>query len=56
LGLEGVEQRVVIANALAEGITAMEGEAAYYSTLNSGNFGTGGGIGRRFSGRGGTFR
>jgi len=56
LGLDLVDSRVVVAPAISEGITAIEGESAYYSTLNGGGYGTGGGTGRRFSGRGGTFR
>ena len=56
LGVENTDQRVVIAPALARGITAMEGEAAYYDTLGPDGFADGGGIGRRFGGRGGTFR
>lgn len=56
LGLELVDSRVVVAPALSEGLSAIEGEAAYYGTLNSGEFATGGGTGRRFSGRGGSFR
>ena len=56
LDLDAVDQRVVIAPAFAPGITAMEGESAYYRTLDSGGFGGGGGVGRRFGGRGGTWR
>lgn len=56
LGVQPVEPRVVIGPAFAEGLTAMEGEAAYYSTLQGADFGSGGGTGRRFSGRGGSFR
>ena len=57
MGVNGVtDQRVIIAPALAAGITAMEGEAAYYRTLGYDDFGDGGGTGRRFHGRGGTFR
>ncbi|MBN1912722.1 MAG: hypothetical protein JW818_23570 [Pirellulales bacterium] len=54
LGLQAAEPRVVVAPMLAEGITAIEGESGYYSTLNSGNFE--GGTGRRFNGTGGVFR
>lgn len=57
LGVEGMDARVVVAPALAPGITAMEGEAAYYRTLedsNDGNFA--GGYGRRFGGVGGLWR
>ncbi|MBN2477243.1 MAG: hypothetical protein JXB62_21730 [Pirellulales bacterium] len=56
LGVEGADQRVAVAPALAEGITAVEGEAAYYATAVAQDFGNGGGVGRRFGGRGGTFR
>jgi hypothetical protein len=55
LGLTPIDGRVVVAPAFNEGITASEGEAAYYSTISGGNFGVGGGIGRRFGGRGGVF-
>ena len=55
LGVDDVAGRVVIASALAEGITAMEGEQAYYQTVNN-NFAEGGGAGRRFGGLGGFFR
>jgi len=55
LGVDEVEQRVVIASALADGITAVEGEQAYYQTIYT-NFGNGGGTGRRFGGVGGFFR
>ena len=56
LGVEAVDPRVVVGPAFPEGLAAMEGEAAYYSTLHGAAFGTGGGTGRRFSGRGGSFR
>jgi hypothetical protein len=56
LGVKMADGRVVVAPALAKGITAMEGEAAYYRTLDSYGFGLGGGVGRRFAGRGGIFR
>ncbi|HZZ72306.1 MAG TPA: hypothetical protein VFE24_08630 [Pirellulales bacterium] len=54
LGVVNVEDRVVVANSFAEGFTAIEGESAYYSTLN----GTvlDGGAGRRGAGGFGTFR
>ncbi len=55
LGLTPIDGRVVVAPAFNEGIDAAEGEAAYYSTTTTGNFGVGGGIGRRFAGRGGVF-
>jgi hypothetical protein len=54
LGIDRAEERVVISNAFAEGITAIEGERAYYSTLG-GTFGDGGGFGRR-GGYGGSYR
>ena len=38
LGVVNAENRVVIAPAMAEGFTAVEGEAAYYRTLNNGQF------------------
>ena len=47
-------RRVVVASALAEGISSVEGEAAYYSTLTSDNTNAGAG-GRTFSSYGGTF-
>ena len=56
LGVQVVEPRVVVGPAFPEGLTAIEGESAYYSTLNGSGFGNGGGTGRRFSGRGGSFR
>ncbi len=46
LGVEDIEERVVIAPAFPPGITAIEGEQAYYSTL-------GGGFGGGSGGRGG---
>jgi hypothetical protein len=46
LGIDKAEERVVISNAFAEGFTAIEGERAYYSTLE-GSFNEGGGYGRR---------
>ena len=56
IGVLDAEPRVVIAPAVPQGITAMEGESAYYRTLDSNTFESGGGVGRRFSGRGGTWR
>ena len=56
LGVDGADGRVVIAPALSRGISAAEGEAAYYSTAGATEFGSGGGVGRRFGGRGGAFR
>ena len=37
LGLGKIDQRVIVAPAIAEGITAIEGEAAYYSTIQAGS-------------------
>ena len=58
VGVETASPRVVVAPALAPGITAMEGEAAYYSTLHGtqGAGAFGGGYGRRFGGVGGFWR
>jgi hypothetical protein len=56
LGVQTAEPRVIIAPAFGEGLMAVEGEAAYYSVINSSDFSSGGGTGRRFSGRGGSFR
>jgi hypothetical protein len=50
LGVCKVEERVVVAPAITEGITAQEGEAAYYSTILGGN--EYGGYGGAFGGRG----
>jgi len=57
IGVDNAENRVVIANAFAEGFTAVEGESAYYSTLH-GTLDGGGGWsgGRRTNGRGATYR
>jgi len=55
LGVEQADERVVITSAYGRGLTAVEGERAYYTTLQ-GNFGGGGGVGRRFGGFGGFFR
>jgi hypothetical protein len=56
LGVQAPEPRVIVASAFPEGLSAIEGESAYYSTLHGASFGSGGGTGRRFSGRGGSFR
>jgi hypothetical protein len=57
--------RVVVASAIAEGISSVEGEAAYYTTLSSGATGAGAGAGagtgtgigaRTFSTFGGAFQ
>lgn len=57
LGVEDAEARVVVASAMTEGISAVEGERAYYSTLynGAGGYGFDGGAGR-FGGFGGFFR
>jgi hypothetical protein len=55
LGLQGVDGRVVVAPAFPEGLTASEGEAAYYSNFQA-DFNNGGGVGRAFGGRGGSYR
>ena len=52
IGVENSEKRVVIAGALAAGITSIEAEQAYQEVINDGY----GGGGRRFGGFGGTFR
>ena len=54
LGVPNIEERVVIANAFAEGFTAIEGERTYYSNIIGSRFGGGGG--RRFGGSGGMYR
>ena len=54
LGVTNAEERVVVANAFAEGFTAIEGERAYYQGIIGGGFG--GGAGRRFGGTGGMYR
>lgn len=54
LGLDRqmIEARTVVAPAFTEGLSAIEGEAAYYRTLIDGNYGNGsyGGLGRGFGG------
>ena len=55
IGVQMPAERVVIGPAFPPGLSAIEGESAYYSTIY-GDFGMGGGVGRRFGGRGGTFR
>ncbi|MGQ9503681.1 MAG: hypothetical protein ACUVQG_01250 [Thermogutta sp.] len=54
LGLDRqmIEARTVVAPAFTEGLSAIEGEAAYYRTLTDGNYGGGayGGLGRGFGG------
>ncbi len=53
---ELIQGRVGVAPAFPEGLTAIEGEAAYYSTIGADGFDRGGGAGRRCSGHGGYFR
>jgi hypothetical protein len=53
MGVVNVEGRVVVANAFAEGITAVEAENAYWNVIG-GQWGAGGG--RRFGGSGGMYR
>ena len=53
LGITNADERVVVANACAEGFTGVEGERAYFNVI-SGGFG--GGAGRRFGGTGGAYR
>lgn len=50
---ERIENRVVIAPAFVEGLNAVEGEAAYYSTFQGQFYG---GAGRRYGGHGGFWR
>src|SRR5262245_27974354 len=47
LGVQNIEERVVIANAFPEGYTGIEAENAYYNVIS--NY-FGGGAGRRFGG------
>ena len=53
MGVVNVEGRVVVANAFAEGITAVEAENAYWNVIG-GEWGAG--AGRRFGGSGGMYR
>ncbi|MFN0019393.1 MAG: hypothetical protein ACKVP0_14100 [Pirellulaceae bacterium] len=53
LGITNADERVVIANACAEGFTGVEGEGAYFNVIGGG---FGGGAGRRFGGTGGAYR
>ena len=53
MGVTNADERVVVANAFAEGFTGVEGERAYLNVI-SGGFG--GGAGRRFGGTGGAYR
>jgi hypothetical protein len=58
LGYEPVDidPRVVVAPAIAPGLTAIETESAYRSTIGGDYGGYGGGGGRRFGGYGGSYR
>jgi hypothetical protein len=53
MGMVNIEGRVVVANAFAEGVTAVEAENAYWNVIG-GQWGAGGG--RRFGGTGGMYR
>ena len=55
LGLCKIDQRVVVAPAIAEGITAIEGEAAYYSTIQAGSGNNQNSMGSRSFGSFGSF-
>jgi len=55
LGVPDADGRVIISNAFPEGLSAIEAEGAYHSTLG-GSGGFRGGVGRRFGGTGGFFR
>jgi hypothetical protein len=54
LGALDVQDRVIIANAFPEGLTAQEAEAAYYGGVLTDSFG--GGTSRRFGGFGAVYR
>ncbi len=53
MGITNADERVVVANAFAEGFTGIEGERSYGAVIG-GSFG--GGAGRRFGGMGGAYR
>lgn len=55
LGLGKIDQRVIVAPAIAEGITAIEGEAAYYSTIQAGSGNNQNSMGSRSFGSFGSF-
>lgn len=55
LGVVNAEERVVVANAFAEGITGIEAEGAYYNAIG-GSGSNQSGFGRRFGGTGAFFR
>jgi hypothetical protein len=54
IGVTNAQERVVVANAFPEGLTAQEAEAGYYQGVLTGGFT--GGVGRRFGGYGGVYR
>jgi hypothetical protein len=54
MGVLDVENRVIVANAFPEGLTAQEAEGAYYGGVLTDSFG--GGSGRRFGGTGAVYR
>jgi hypothetical protein len=54
IGVVNAEERVVVAEAFPEGLTAQEAEGSYYSGVIGNTFG--GGVGRRFGGYGGVYR
>ncbi|MEX1224622.1 MAG: hypothetical protein WEA31_08760, partial [Pirellulales bacterium] len=57
LGIPQAENRVVIASAFAEGITAVEGEANYYQVISGNIYEGGRGAGGAYGGfGGGTYR
>ena len=60
LGLDLVDSRVVVAPAISEGITAIEGEANYYQVISGnvyeGGYGAGGAYGGFGGFGGGTYR
>ena len=53
LGVQNIEERVVVANAFPEGYTGIEAENAYYNVIGDSFYG---GAGRRFGGTGGFYR
>jgi hypothetical protein len=54
IGVVNAEERVVVAEAFPEGLTAQEAEDSYYGGILTNGFG--GGAGRRFGGYGGVYR
>ena len=53
LGVQNIEERVIVANAFPEGYTALESESSYYNVIGDSFMG---GAGRRFGGTGGFYR